>query len=90
MKTIQPIIIWNNGINSNAVIFSLNCINDNLKNQAVFNYQLFDINLVQLTEGFLTMSEPDYSTDWFSNDAAYNWAAKELGLIITGNYQSTL
>ena len=29
---------------------------------------------------------PDYTTDWVTNDAAYNWAATQLGLTITGEY----
>jgi hypothetical protein len=32
------------------------------------------------------MSLPDYATDWATNDAAYNWAATQLGLTITGEY----
>jgi hypothetical protein len=89
MKQINPPQrIWVNGKEIFATIFSLQCNFDNLKNQAVFYYALFSEDLVKLVDGNIIMNEPDYSTDWFSNDAAYNWAAKELGLIITSNYQN--
>jgi hypothetical protein len=82
MKTIEPVQIWK----QTATIFSLVCINDNLLNQAIFYYQLLDDNLVDCNSGNLTMIEPDYSFDWGNNDAAYNWAALQLGLTITGEY----
>jgi hypothetical protein len=88
MKTIQPVSIWYNGKTDTATIFSLTCINDNLKDSATFYYQLFDASLVQLAQGNLTMTLPDYSTDWTTNDAAYNWAATQLSLVITGNYSA--
>ena len=86
MKTIAPITIWFNGKNYTATIFSLNCINDNLKDSAIFYYQLLDANLLQLAQGNLTMSLPDYATDWSTNNSAYLWAATQLGLTITGDY----
>jgi hypothetical protein len=86
MKTIEPVSIWVNGKIDSATIFNLICINDNLKDSAIFYYQLFDANLIQLAQGNLTMTLPDYSTDWTTNDAAYNWAVTQLSLIITGNY----
>jgi hypothetical protein len=86
MKTIQPVSIWFNGKTDTATIFSLICINDNLKDSATFYYQLFDASLIQLSQGNLTMVLPDYTTDLVTNDAAYNWAATQLKLTITGNY----
>ena len=86
MKTIQPVSIWYNGVTDTATIFNLICINDNLKDSATFYYQLLDANLIQLAQGNLTMGLPDYTTDWVTNDAAYNWAAAQLNLTITGNY----
>ena len=86
MKTIQPISIWNNGANESATILNLTCINDNLFDSAIFYFQLFSDSLIVLSNGNLTMNLPDYSTDWGSNDAAYNWAATQLGLTITGEY----
>lgn len=86
MKTIQPVLIWFNGKTDNATIFSLICINDNLLNSATFYFQLLDATLSSIASGNLTMSLPDYTTDWVTNDAAYNWAAIQLGLTITGEY----
>ena len=86
MKTIQPINIWNNGANESATILNLTCINDNMFDSAIFYFQLFSETLVQLSNGNLTMSLPDYTTNWTTNDAAYNWAAVQLGLNITGEY----
>jgi hypothetical protein len=86
MKTIQAIQIWVNGKILTATIFSLNCIFDNLLNSATFYYQLKDATITTIADGNLTMSLPDYTTDWTTNDAAYNWAAIQLGLTITGEY----
>ena len=86
MKIIQPISIWNNGANESATILNLTCINDNMFDSAIFYFQLFSETLVELSNGNLTMILPDYLTDWGSNDAAYNWAATQLGLTITGEY----
>jgi hypothetical protein len=86
MKTIEPIQIWINGKIITATIFQLNCTYDNLLNCAVFNYFLFDSNNIQVYNDFLTMSLPDYETDWTTNNSAYLWAATQLGLTITGEY----
>ncbi len=86
MKTIQPISIWVNGKTYNATIFNLTCINDNLFDSSIFYFELKDSAFVTIADGNLTMSLPDYATDWETNDAAYNWAASQLNLVITGNY----
>lgn len=86
MKTIKPVSIWVNGKTDSATIFSLTCINDNLVNSAIFYFQLLDVTLASIASGNLTMSLPDYTTNWTTNDAAYNWAATQLGLTITGEY----
>ena len=86
MKTIQPVSIWVNGKTDNATIFSLTFINDNLFNSAIFNYELKDSAFITIVSGNLTMSLPDYATDWQTNDAAYLWAATQLNLVITGDY----
>jgi hypothetical protein len=78
--------MWNNGADESATIFNLTCINDNMFDSAIFYFQLFNETLIELSSGNLTMSLPDYATDWATNDAAYNWAATQLGLTITGEY----
>ena len=90
MKTIQPISIWNNGADESATIFNLTCINDNMFDSAIFYFQLFSETLIEVSNGNLTMSLPDYATDWATNDAAYNWAATQLGLVITGDFTPTV
>jgi hypothetical protein len=86
MKTIQPISIWVNGKNDSATIFNLTCINDNLFDSAIFYFELKDSAFVTIAIGNLTIFLPDYATDWATNDAAYNWAASKLNLVITGDY----
>jgi len=86
MKTIQPFQFWLNGKIVTATIFLLSCNNDNLINEANFYFALLDTNGNTLTNGVLKMGLPDYLTDWQTNDAAYNWAATQLGLTITGEY----
>lgn len=91
MKIINPPQkIWVNGTELLATIFELQCNFDNLKNQAIFYYALYNDELLKLVDGNITMSEPDYLTDWSTNDAAYNWGAQKLGLTITGNYIPTV
>jgi len=85
MKQIQPIQIWVNGQQQTATLFSLIIINDNLTNSATFYYQLLDADAVKLTDGNLTMGEPDYDV-WGStadvNQAAYDWAASKLSITL--------
>lgn len=91
MKTINPPQrIWVNGNEVFATIFKLQCIFDNLNNQAQFYYVLYNDELIKLVDGNLYMNVPDYLTDWSTNDAAYNWGAEKLGLTITGDYIPTL
>jgi len=86
MKTIQPITIWFAGNFYNATLLSLICIKDNLLNSATFYYQLQTDTFLSIADGNLTMILPDYETDWQTNNAAYLWAATQLGLTITGEY----
>jgi hypothetical protein len=85
MKQIQPIQIWVNGANQTATLFSLIIINDNLTNSATFYWQLLDADAVKLTDGNLTIGEPDYDV-WGStadvNQAAYEWAASKLNITL--------
>jgi len=85
MKQIQPIQIWVNGADQTATLFNLIIINDNLTNSATFYYQLLDADAVKLTDGNLTINEPDYDV-WGSsadiNLAAYQWAASQLNIIL--------
>jgi hypothetical protein len=85
MKQIQPILIWVNGAQHAATLFSLIIINDNLTNSATFYWQLLDDDAVKLTDGNLTIGEPDYDV-WGSsadiNLAAYQWASSQLNITL--------
>lgn len=93
MKTIQPVNIWVNGQNIQAVVLNAYCSSDNLQNSATFQYQLmseesspYDIPYLKaIAQGFLTMDGEVYQ-NWQTNDYAYDWVASQLNLVITGDY----
>jgi hypothetical protein len=85
MKQIQPVSIWYNGQMINATIFNMYAINDNLTTTAIFYYQLFSANNIQLADGNLTMDGFDYeaySTSPDSNSYAYSWGASKLNITL--------
>ncbi len=89
MKQIQPVLIWYNGQMIVATIYNMNSISDNLSSNAIFYYQLFSSENLQLAQGNLTMDGFDYeaySTSLDSNAYAYQWAATQLGLTIIGDH----
>jgi len=85
MKQIQPITIWQNGVNSQATQLSLIIINDNLSTSATFYYQLLSEDNMQLSQGNLTIDGTEYD-DWGNsddiNDDAYVIAASKLSLTL--------
>jgi hypothetical protein len=93
MKNIQPISLWIKGEQKEANLFDLKIVNDNLLDNAVFYYVLMskitqeDGNTFneQLIDGNLTISNQDY-IDWGLNtdvnQAAYDWAATKLNLVL--------
>lgn len=88
MKQIQPIQSWVNGKSVTATIFNLYPIGGTLFVQAGFCYQLFDANLIMVTQGNVYMTGEAYQ-EWGANDEyAYNWAASPevLNLTIIGDY----
>jgi hypothetical protein len=89
MKQIQPVSIWYNGSFTNANIFNLYVINDNLSNSATFYYALYSGTIdelgTKLAEGNLVMDGFDYNaftTSPDSNAYAYQWGATKLNLTI--------
>jgi hypothetical protein len=89
MKQIQPVSIWYNGSFTNANIFNLYVINDNLSTSATFYYALFSGTIdelgTKLAEGNLVMDGFDYNaftTSPDSNAYAYQWGATQLNLTI--------
>lgn len=87
MKQIQPIQIWVNGQEQTGNFINAYIINDNLQDSATFYWAIFtaDIDGSQLSQGNLTMVEPDYSV-WDStadiNQAAYTWICDQLSLTL--------
>jgi hypothetical protein len=94
MRKIEPISLWVNGQQKVANIIDLKIVNDNLKDNAVFYYQLmseitqedgntFNESLVQ---GNITISGQDY-IDWGVqtdvNQWAYEWCTTQLNLVLT-------
>jgi len=85
MKQIVPFTLWVNGADQIATLFNLIIINDNLTNSATFYYQLLDADAVKLTDGNLTIGEPQYDQWGTSSDVnqwAYEWAATQLNITL--------
>lgn len=87
MKQIQPIQIWVNGQEQIGNYINAYIIHDNLQDSASFYWAIFtdDTAAIQLSQGNLTMIEPDYSI-WDAtadiNLAAYQWICDQLGLTL--------
>jgi len=85
MKAIQPVLIWANGVNSQATQLSLIIINDNLDTSATLYYQLLSEDGIQLAQGNLTIDGEQYQS-WGEasdiNNEAYVIAAAKLSLIL--------
>ena len=82
MKEIKPISIWVNGDYKIAIQFLLHINYDNLIDTAVFYYSLNTIEGNKVTDGNITMTVADYLAWNGSNDYAWTWASKTLGLEI--------
>jgi len=87
MKAIQPVQIWVNGSVQTGSWINAYIINDNLQSFATFYWAIFSAEDSgnKLSEGNLTIVEPDYSV-WDStadiNLAAYQWICDQLGLTL--------
>ena len=88
MVVISPVSIWNNGSSKQATVFSLICINDNLKDVATFYYRMMEADGTLLSEGNLSMTGAAYD-GYATNEYAYDWAAQELALTIIGQVTTT-
>jgi hypothetical protein len=85
MKEIQPISIWYNGIMVSATIYNMTSISDNLIDSAIFYWELFTTEQIQVAQGNLTMGGADYitySSSPDSNSYAYQWGATQLNLTL--------
>ena len=87
MKQIQPVQIWVNGSVETGSWINAYIINDNLQNSATFYWAIYTAETGgnKLSEGNLTIVEPDYSV-WDDtadiNLAAYQWICSQLGLTL--------
>ena len=87
MKQIQPVQIWINGSVETGSWINAYIINDNLQDSATFYWAIFTAETggTQLSQGNLTIVEPDYSV-WDAtadiNLAAYQWICDQLGLTL--------
>lgn len=87
MQQIQPIQIWVNGSIETGNYINAYIINDNLLDSATFYWAIFTADTAgkQLSQGNLTINEPDYSAWSASGDinlAAYQWICSQLGLTL--------
>ena len=87
MKQIQSIQIWVNGQEQTGNWINAYIINDNLQDSATFYWAIFtaDIDSNKLTDGNLTINDPEYDVWGQSsdiNEAAYEWIADQLNLTL--------
>lgn len=90
MKLINEVSIWDNGSQKKATILNAYVVNLILNESATFYYALNSANedgLIgeTLTQGNLSMTGQDYQ-DWLIDNDAWDYIAKSLNLVITGEY----
>jgi hypothetical protein len=90
MKLINEVSIWDNGVNKKATILNAYVFNLILNESAIFYYGLSAQNEdgsigETLTQGNLSMTGQDYQ-DWLIDNDAWDYIAKSLNLVITGDY----
>lgn len=85
MKQIQPVSIWQNGVNAQATQLLLVIINDNLSTSATLFYQLLTDEQNAVANGNVIIDGTDYE-NWGNsgdiNDDAYSIAASKLSLTL--------
>ena len=77
MKEIQPITI----LNQKATLLNISIIQDDLKESAIFYYQVKNDNLQIVASGNIDIVGLDYE-NWTNNEYAWNFVADKLGLKI--------
>lgn len=90
MKTIESILIWDNGSLKEATILNAFAMNVSLGTSATFYYTLLSENINnfttnQLVSGNLIMTGDAYA-QWTVDSYAWDWVAQQLNLTITGDY----
>jgi hypothetical protein len=85
MKTIQPVLIWQNGQNVQAIYLKAEVQSDNLIDYASFAYMLLDADFINVNNGIVGISGQDY-IDYQTNQYAWDYISSKLNLTITGDY----
>jgi hypothetical protein len=85
MKTIQPVSIWQNGQNVQAIYLKAEVQSDNLLNFASFAYMLLDADFINVNNGIVGIYGQDY-INYQTNQYAWDYIATQLNLTITGDY----
>jgi hypothetical protein len=94
MKSIKAVTIWDKGTSKQASILDAHAINVTLNTSATFYYALLSANedglqSEVLTQGNLSMINEDYA-QWVIDQDAWDYIAKSLNLVITGDYVSPI
>lgn len=91
MKSIQSVSVWFNGEEKQATILNASIIADDMATSATFYYQLMESSQDEegnqvvgqgLASGNVSMANEDYENWDDSNDAAYQYIASKLNLVI--------
>lgn len=91
MKSIQPVSVWFNGEEKSANILNASIIADDMATSATFYYQLMESSQDEegnnvigqgLASGNVSMNSEEYDAWDNSNDAAYQFIADKLNLVI--------
>ena len=90
MKTIEPVLTWENGQTVEAKILNAYAVNVTLGKSATFYYQLLSETAegnvgLQVAQGNLNMTGEAYQ-EWNQDEFAWEWVAAQLNLTITGDY----
>jgi uncharacterized protein YwbE len=90
MKLIEEVSIWDNGSQKKATILNAYVVNLILNQSATFYYGISAQNAdgsvgETLSQGNLSMAGEDYA-QWVIDNDAWDYIAKSLNLVITGDY----
>ena len=90
MKLIEQVSIWDNGSQKKATILNAYVVNLILNQSATFYYGISAQNAdgsvgETLSQGNLSMTGEDYA-EWIIDNDAWDYIAKSLNLVITGDY----
>lgn len=88
ISNIQPITVWSDGQFVNIVKLGIKISNDDMVQEAAFQYSLLTADNVSTNTGFLNIDGEDYQ-NWGStgnaNEEAVVWVANKLNLILQSN-----